>query len=106
MNQEKWEELKLKVKKQFGIISEGEEKTPEGKEIRWIEFKSPKGEIRLEYVIKPKVLGIKTVYSRRAGTTASVIKPITSSEDKVQYLKVYQKENNKWKEIPLSFNFQ
>lgn len=101
MNIEKWEELKLKIKKQFGIDREGEEKTEDGKETKWIEFNGTKGKMRLEYIIKPKVLDVKTVYSRRAGTSASVVKPITSKEEKVQFLKAYRDENGNWCEIKM-----
>lgn len=101
MNQEKWEELKSQIKKQFGIENEGEEKDEEGKETRWIEFKNPQGKMRLEYIVKPKVLDVKTIYSRRAGTSASVVKPVLSKEEKVQFLKAYREENGEWKKIQM-----
>jgi hypothetical protein len=101
MNIEKWEELKLKIKTQFGIEDEGEEKGQDGKETKWIQFKNPQGKMRLEYVVKPKFLNVKTIYSKRAGTSAQVVKPITSSEEKVQFLKAYRDENGIWKEIKM-----
>lgn len=101
MNKEKWEELKLQIKKQFGIENQGEEKQDE-KEIKWIEFKGGQGKMRLEYVVKPKVLDVKTIYSKRAGTSAKIVEPITSPDEKVQFLKVYVWKGRGWEEIKMS----
>lgn len=101
MNQEKWEELKARIQKQFGIDGEGDEKSDDGKEIKWLEFKNPQGKMRLEYITKPKFLDVKTIYSKRAGTSASVVKPVLSKEEKVQFLKAYREENGEWKRIQM-----
>ena len=98
MNQEKWEEIKFKIKKQFGIQNEGEEKQNDGKEIKWIEFNGAQGKMRLEYVKKPRFLDIKTTYSKRAGTSASSINTITSKDETVQFLKVYVFNDGEWVE--------
>ncbi|MEW6407669.1 MAG: hypothetical protein AB1465_03190 [Patescibacteria group bacterium] len=100
MNEQKWEELKSKIKKQFGIENEGEEKEDE-KETKWIEFNGAQGKMRLEYVIKPKTLGVKTLYSKRSGTSAYSEKPILSQDEKVQFLKAYKKEGKDWVEIKM-----
>lgn len=99
MNPEKWEDLKFQIKKQFGIDNEGEETQEGEKETKWIEFNGATGKMRLEYVTKPRVLDVKTIYSKRAGTSANIVKPVVSEDEKVQYLKVYVWKNDNWEEI-------
>ncbi|MFH0780261.1 MAG: hypothetical protein V1928_05425 [Parcubacteria group bacterium] len=74
MQQEKWEELLEKVRKNFGI----EEQTTEPiddiprafREI--VVCNSPMGKLKLIRTTKPKVLDRKTIYSNRPGAQMNV----------------------------------
>ncbi|TSC95752.1 MAG: Uncharacterized protein Athens101410_339 [Parcubacteria group bacterium Athens1014_10] len=111
MNQEKWLDLKLKTKEKFGIAKESSEelelaekedgtKIMEKKEI--IEFESPMGRIKLEKISKPKVIGKKTLYSRRIGSNIEV-KYDYSPDEIIHQLKAYKQDNGQWQEITYNF---
>lgn len=99
MNETRWGEIRDKIQEKFGIEEEGRESREGGIEVNWLEFSGPQGKMRLEYVVKPKFLETKTIYSKRAGTHARVVKPVTSAEEKVRFVKAYLWQNEKWQEI-------
>ncbi|MHA1372139.1 MAG: hypothetical protein ACTSRA_20770, partial [Promethearchaeota archaeon] len=79
MQQEKWNEIKDKIRNQFEIIEEKKEtlklKTNVDKEQKIgdkdiIIFISPIGKVKLEYIVKPVILEKKEHYSKRAGITS------------------------------------
>ena len=92
MNDEKWEEIKEMAKKNFEVlaneISELPKELGNGTKEELI-FNGPLGKIKLEFIIKPLVLGKKTHYSKRMGTSAKV-DYITSATEKVRTLKAYK----------------
>ena len=107
MTQEKWEDIKGRVKDDFEVIKEysqqeeiGEdtagEKVFEVKEI--IEFKGPLGEIKLEFIKRPPVVEKRTNFSRRIGAEGQV-KYIYSAEEVIMKLKAYKKEGEEWQEL-------
>ena len=113
MNQEKWLDIKLDIKEKFGIKEEKKEETELGEkedgtkfmeEKETIEFDPPMGRIKLEKIIKPKVLDKKTLYSRRAGSNIEV-EYIYSQDELVCQFKAYKFDENKneWEEITYNF---
>ncbi|MFA5188924.1 MAG: hypothetical protein WC460_06185 [Patescibacteria group bacterium] len=96
MTDEKWEEIKEMAKKNFEVLENqvyelsGEQ--GEGTREELI-FNGSLGKLKLEFVIKPLVIGKKTHYSKRMGTSAKV-DYITSETEKVRTLKAY-----KWDEL-------
>jgi len=98
MTKEKWEQTKELIKKKFEVISEAKVKEKE-KEIETIEFQGPLGKMKLEWVIKPKVLDIRTSHTaKRAGATGR-IEQVLSKTEKVSYMKVYIFKEEAWIEI-------
>jgi hypothetical protein len=99
MNEAKWEEIKNLAKKKFKVLNE--EKVKEGeKEIDRIEFEGPLGRMKLEWVTKPKVLGVKTSHAaKRAGATAQKVEQVLSETEKVNYLKAYVLKDENWVEM-------
>ncbi|MEK7166834.1 MAG: hypothetical protein AAB732_00220 [Patescibacteria group bacterium] len=107
MNPEKWEEIKEKIEKKFKVITKSEETLENKGKQETIEFESPIGIVRLEFIIQPRVLDKKTQYSHRAGGQTNV-EYIYSDDEMSSYLKVYKqdKETKEWEEIKESiFSF-
>ncbi len=104
MTKNKWLDLVDMIKEKFEIIAEDKESLGENTpgEKHLLEFEGPLGKIRLEFVEKPKLLEVKTLYSARAGSNIKVNK-IYDDKEKVSYLNAY-----KWNEIKQNwenFNF-
>ncbi|PKL72315.1 hypothetical protein CVV26_01995, partial [Candidatus Kuenenbacteria bacterium HGW-Kuenenbacteria-1] len=86
MNLERWEETKEKIENKFDIVAKSEENLENKGKKEIIEFKSPLGNIKLEFVIQPKVLDRKTQYSNRIGGQTKV-EYIYSDSETSSYLK-------------------
>lgn len=100
MTEEKWKDIIHKIKEEFEVETHKKEDLKGGGVSDFIIFKSPRGRIKLEWVQKPKVLDVKTLYTRRAGTSARKIDYVTSKDEMVQYIKAYlwNEEEDEWKE--------
>ncbi|MBN1326091.1 hypothetical protein JW977_03900 [Candidatus Falkowbacteria bacterium] len=95
MTDERWQEIKDMVKKNFGIIENQVLDLPEeeGKGTKEeLIFAGPMGRIKLEYIVKPLVLDKKTTYSKRIGSETKV-QYITSDTEKVRRMEAF-----KWNE--------
>ncbi len=103
MTNEKWEETVGLIKEKFGIKNQFKELIDDGGEKETIEFQGPLGLMRLERTVKPKVLGVKTLYSKRAGTAAKKVKPTLSAEEKVSFVEAFVFQNEQWVEIEKPF---
>lgn len=101
MNDEKWQEIIGEIKEKFGIENQGKEELEGGGSKEWIEFNGRQGKMRLERTVKPKVLDVKTVYSKRAGTSAKIVKPVVSKTETVQFVKAYLWKDGSWEEIQM-----
>jgi len=92
---EKWHEIKDQINENFEVLNSGEESIeniPNSK-LEFIEFNGPLGQMRLEFITKPRVLDKKTIYSNRIGS--SVKEEYIYSEDEV----VHQFKALKWNEM-------
>ena len=90
MHPDKWPEIKEKVLSSFKVLNqEVLTNQAERETIEIIEFESPLGKIKLEWLKKPKVLGKKTQYSNRIGSGVSV-DYILSADEYTCALTVYQ----------------
>lgn len=68
-----------------------------------VEFESPIGDVRLEFVSKPRFLGETTQYSNRIGGDIKVDKQY-DYDDLVHYMQAYKKGNNgDWEVIDNGF---
>ena len=95
MNQEKWLNIKAMVDENFGITDQGKSALPEGQgpgELEFIEFNGPMGKMKLEFIIRPLVLGKKTQFSRRVGSKTKVDYVYSETE------KTYKFNAYKWDE--------
>ena len=74
MHEDKWRDTKAMVKSKFTVLDEGKESIEEipNATREFIEFTSPQGKMRLEYVVQPAVIDKKTTYSKLGGRAAKV----------------------------------
>ena len=108
MTQEKWEQIKEMVKKQYQVEDQGTEdllvETGEGMvkqgEAEFVIFESAMGRLKLQLAKKPKLEEKKYHYSHRAGDAARVEYKFSEDETVLQ-LKAYKWDDDEddWKEI-------
>lgn len=102
MTPEKWENLIDNIKDKFEVEEHKNEHLDEhgGTDIEFIIFKGPLGRMKLEFIIKPRVLDKKTTYSRRIGSETAV-EYIYSEDEKTHKLMAYKWDDfqNDWVEI-------
>ena len=101
MTDEKWEETIGMIKEKFELKDRYKEELENGGEVEIEEFQGPLGLMRLERTERPKVVGVKTTYSRRAGTSATQEKQITSDKETVKFVKAYVFEDDDWVEMEM-----
>lgn len=105
MNDAKWVEIMDMIEERFGDAEFEKESTHEGKgSIERMLFNGPMGEMKLERVKAPRLLGEKTQYSRRIGGDVKVDK-VYSEDEVVTHVKGYKMgTNGEWEQIefPLS----
>lgn len=73
MTYERWQSLVGEIKDKFKAVSLSQEALsggPGSKEV--LEFVGPAGRIKLELTIRPRLLGKKTIYSKRIGSATTV----------------------------------
>ena len=100
MNKEKWDIVLENVEKKFEVLDRGIDEEY-GEKTEWIEFENPAGKMRLEWIEKPRIVGVKTEYSRRVGASAGNVEQMESKSEKVNFVRAYRfsEEKNDWEEI-------
>ena len=98
MKKDKWEEIQDNIERSFKVLGRDVEEN-DGVRTEWIEFENPQGKMRVEWVEKPRVVGTKTLYSKRAGTSAGAVEHVESDTEKVNFLKAYRWVDSDWQEI-------
>ncbi|MBU1036689.1 hypothetical protein KKF32_01470 [Patescibacteria group bacterium] len=100
MHPDKWQEIKEKIKNSMEVLDERTESNEERKEsTEIIEFKSPLGKMKLEWVTRPKLLDKKTHFSRRIGGEVKV-DYVYADNEFTHTLKIYQEDGSEdWQEM-------
>jgi hypothetical protein len=102
MTEEKWENIKGRIKDSFEVEDEGREHSDEygGVDTEFIIFAGPLGRMKLEFITKPVVLDKKTNYSNRIGSETKV-NYVYSESEKTNRLVAYKWEEGQddWVEI-------
>jgi len=107
----KWDDIIYKIEEKFGIKKRDKEKflvseNSFGKKVygekEIIEFDTPRGRMKIEKIIQPKIIGKNVLHARRAGSRVA-INYIYSEDETVERLKFYRWDNEKmdWQEITL-----
>ncbi len=108
MTPEKWEQTVGQIKDNLEVTKHTKEHMEEegGINIEIIEFKGPLGDMKLEFIVKPKVIDKKTNYSQRIGSETNV-KYIYSETEKSYQLLAYKwnEDDQDWLEIDASSFF-
>lgn len=99
MTQEKWTELLDKIKSGFTIEEEGKEDLEVGHK-EFVIFNGSIGRVKLERIVRPKLLDTKTLYSNRPGGKVAV-DYVYSDTEEVASLKAYRWSDieARWSEI-------
>jgi len=99
---EKWKDIAGNIKDKFEVEDEGKIHLDDegGVDIEFIEFTSPLGKMRLEFVSRPVVLDKKTIYSKRIGSETKV-DYVYSEEEKSHQLIAYKWDDDQddWVEV-------
>lgn len=111
MTEEKWEEIKNNIARQFTVEEQGREdllaETGEGEvkigEAEYIVFEGPLGRMKLQFGQKPRVEEKTYHYSHRAGQAARVEYKF-SDKELVNTFKIYKwnDPDDEWREIDAS----
>jgi len=115
MDDPKWEKILFFVEQHCKITARNSEeievaKTISGQSVagqrEFVEFDGPLGKMKLERIIRPKVIDKKVLHTKRIGGRVA-IDYIYSPEEFVSEIKIYQwdNQNNLWQELDLkNFN--
>ncbi len=101
MTPEKWREIIDTVNNKFPDATRSTEELDgvSGGSKEVIEFSGPIGNIRLEFVSKPRFLGEDAVYSNRIGSDVKIVAKYDEN-DLVHYMKAYKEsDDGSWEEI-------
>lgn len=101
MNDERWEQISTLIKNKFEVEDHGTEDLNPG-ETEYYIFEGPLGKMRLERVVRPKLMDRKVHGSTRIGGTSHE-EMIYSEDEKVSFIKAYKWEDdrNDWIEIDM-----
>lgn len=99
MTKERWDDLVATILDRFEVARRGQEPLEEGPgQADFIEFTSPAGQIRLELITRPVVLGKHTFGGRKVGTATGVTYDYSDSEF-THSLHAYRRQGEDWAEI-------
>ncbi len=94
MTVERWDQLRQQL--QSANLIESEERSEvDGVTTQTIISRSPKGQIKLEFIVKPRFLGMQTTYTRRIGAAVTVT-PQYSNDETVTVLNLYEWIDGEW----------
>lgn len=102
MTPERWADLIGQTKDKIPDCKSGREPYPDGPgEIEYLEFTSPAGEFRLEYITRPLVTGKKTSGGRRVGV-ATAVQYEYSDTEQTHSFRAHRRNGAVWQEIDAS----
>lgn len=99
MNQERWQELKVRLEESFEIVSHTMlELDPGPGKVERIVFRTPSASMKAEFTTKPRVVGERGMGSRRIGGDVSIQK-VYSTTETVCTLKLFRQQGDDWTEL-------
>ena len=102
MHEDKWKDTVAMVKSKFTVLADGKEQIEDipNATREFVEFDSPTGRMRLEYVVRPAVLDKKTTYSKHGGA-ASDVQYVYSKDDFVRRMEAFSwnEAAERWEEL-------
>ena len=105
MNDDRWQDIILKIKENFGIDEQRTEDLAEEKglgEVEVVEFTGPLGKMKLERTTQPLVIDRKSIGSKRIGSD-KVIKYTYSDTEKIHRFKAFKWDDaqDDWEEMKM-----
>lgn len=94
MTLERWDQLRQQLQN-ANLIESEDQSEEDGVTTQTVISRSPKGRIKLEFIIKPKFLGMQTTYTRRIGAAVTV-KPQYSNDETVTIFHLYEWIDEEW----------
>jgi len=96
MTRDRWEDVRESIEEKFEVSASGEEPL-DGRpgSVEYIEFTTPAGTFRLEFVDAAKVTGIATSSGRKMGTAGRIARTFSESEY-VTRLDAYRWDGTQW----------
>jgi hypothetical protein len=102
MTRERWEDLANTIRDKFKVLTDGREELEDRPGTReFLEFETPAGKFRLEFVESARVTGVATSGGRRVGTAGRIVKTF-SDEETVVHLDTYRWADGDWQPIDSS----
>ena len=92
MTQERFDRL-IEQFERSGKVKSKENRSENSQTTSVVIVDSPSGEIKLEFTVKPKFLGMKTSYTKRIGSSVAV-QPRYSTDEFVTVFEVYRKDGS------------
>lgn len=108
MHLDKWKDTLDLIREKFAVEDEGVLESEEygGMVTEYIVFTGPIGKMKMEFIIKPKVLERKTSYSNRIGSDVTIEYVYSDTEKSTQLLiSRWSEADNSWLPVDES-NFQ
>jgi len=99
MTRERWEDLANTIRDKFKILADSREELEDRPGTReYLEFETPAGKFRLEFIESARVTGVATSGGRKVGTAGRIVKTF-SADETVVHLDAYRWADNDWQEI-------
>lgn len=101
MNIERWQELKGKIQDEFEVLEQRTTQLEPGPgEVETLVFRTPTQTLRLEFTVKPRVIGERGMGSRRIGSQVMIERRYSPTEQ-VTVFKVFRHDpaSGSWTEM-------
>lgn len=102
MNRERWLDIKTSIQDRFVVSNIGQEPLEDRPGTAdFIEFTSPAGKFRLEFIDAARVTGVSTSSGRKMGTAGRISRTFSSTES-VTRLDAYRWDGQVWQPMDAS----
>ncbi|MFZ5391311.1 MAG: hypothetical protein ACOZAJ_03500 [Patescibacteria group bacterium] len=104
MTYERWQDLAAKLKERFPAAQAGrQELVDQQGHLEYVELTSSAGLVRFELLVRPKIIGKKTIYSKRIGSSTTVEYQYDANEHTLTLrVLLADQASGDWQEISLA----
>lgn len=82
MTDERWQETVGRIKDTFTVLAHEHESLDPGPGTReYVEFQNPSGKMRIELIVKPRLLDVRGQSSRRTGSQTGIERRYSATEE-------------------------
>lgn len=99
MTPERWADVKSSILDRFTVTEEGQEPLDDRPgTVEFVEFTTPAGKFRLEFIDAARATGVATSSGRKMGTAGRITRTF-SSDESVTRLDAYRWDGQDWQSI-------